>query len=76
MLRHYSGGDIKCACCLETEIMFMALDHIDGGGLAHRVKIFGRVSAGGTSMHAWIVKNDFPVGFQVLCHNCNLAKGF
>jgi hypothetical protein len=23
---------------------------------------------------AWLVKNKFPGGFQVLCHNCNYAK--
>lgn len=24
----------------------------------------------------WQRKNNYPKGFQVLCHNCNLAKGF
>ena len=23
----------------------------------------------------WIKKNNFPKGFQILCHNCNVAKG-
>ena len=23
----------------------------------------------------WIIKNNFPKGFQVLCSNCNFAKG-
>ena len=22
----------------------------------------------------WLVRNDFPEGFQILCHNCNTAK--
>ena len=21
------------------------------------------------------IKNNFPKGFQILCHNCNIAKG-
>ena len=29
-----------------------------------------------TSLLVWIVKNNFPKGFQILCHNCNLAKGY
>lgn len=26
-------------------------------------------------LNHWIIRNDFPDGFQVLCHNCNFAKG-
>lgn len=25
-------------------------------------------------MYKWLVANDFPPGFQVLCANCNMAK--
>lgn len=24
----------------------------------------------------WLRRNNYPNGFQVLCHNCNMAKGF
>jgi len=27
-------------------------------------------------MYVWLKRNYFPTGFQLLCHNCNLAKGF
>jgi hypothetical protein len=30
------GG--KCACCSETEFVFLSIDHIDGGGTQHRVR--------------------------------------
>jgi hypothetical protein len=23
-----------------------------------------------------VIQNNFPEGFQILCHNCNFAKGF
>jgi len=23
----------------------------------------------------WIIENNYPDGFQILCHNCNVAKG-
>lgn len=65
------GG--KCACCGESEHKFLALDHIDGGGNAHRRRV-GMRGGGGTLN--WLVKNGYPPGFQVLCHNCNMAKGF
>lgn len=67
----YGGLKPKCACCGELEIKFLCLDHIDGGGNEHRKKI-GR----GSTMYLWIKKNNFPSIFQILCHNCNLAKGF
>lgn len=67
-LNHYSNGIPKCVCCEEKEIMFLALDHIDGGGNKHR--------KGKGNITRWIIKNNFPPIFQILCHNCNLAKGF
>lgn len=27
-------------------------------------------------LYAWLHANKYPDGFQVLCHNCNMAKGF
>lgn len=69
-LRFYSKSELPyCACCGENELKFLAIDHIDGGGAKHRKKV-------GTSMSRWLVKNGFPKGLQVLCHNCNMAKGF
>ena len=29
----------------------------------------------GLDLVNWITRNDFPEGFQILCHNCNHAKG-
>jgi len=29
---------------------------------------------GSTKFYRWLVENDFPEGFQILCHNCNFAK--
>ena len=65
------GG--KCACCGETEIEFLAVDHINNDGAAHRKKI-GHAS--GSNIHRWLIRNNFPEGFQVLCHNCNFSKHF
>jgi hypothetical protein len=26
------------------------------------------------ALYRWLVKNNFPKEFQILCHNCNFAK--
>lgn len=62
----------SCACCGEDEINFLSLDHIDGGGTQERKKLNSR---GGNSFFFYLKKLGFPKGFQVLCHNCNMAKG-
>jgi len=67
ILDHYGK---KCACCGETTIEFLAIDHINGGGNAHRRKI------GRTNLYTWLKANNYPDGFQTLCHNCNMSKGF
>ncbi|MGO9705743.1 MAG: hypothetical protein ACLPYZ_11035 [Limisphaerales bacterium] len=61
------GG--KCKCCGEATMEFLSIDHIDGGGKAHRAATHGHT-------YADLFRRKFPKGYQVLCHNCNLAKGF
>lgn len=61
------GG--KCVCCGEKEPKFLSFDHINGGGSQHRKVIGGKIIR-------WLKKNGYPEGFQILCHNCNLARGF
>jgi len=68
----YSNDDIKCACCGEREWKFLSIDHINNDGAEHRKKIGNK---GGDHIYRWLVRNNFPKGFQVLCHNCNQAKG-
>lgn len=60
----------KCVCCGETRYEFLAIDHSNGGGNQHRKRVVG------TRLVYWLIKNNFPDGFRVLCHNCNLALGF
>ena len=70
VLIHYSGNPPKCACCGETIYEFLTIDHINGGGTEHKKEIKGYPLA------IWLKVNNFPKGFQVLCYNCNCAKGF
>lgn len=66
-LDHYGR---KCACCGETIEQFLGIDHIDGNGGKHRKEI------GSSHIYSWLKINKYPKGFQTLCHNCNMAKGF
>jgi hypothetical protein len=74
VLQHYCDGDLRCACCGEREVKFLALDHINGGGNQHR-KAIGLKNRAGHNFYLWVIRNNFPAWFQVLCHNCNMAKG-
>ena len=67
VLQHYGR---KCACCGETAIEFLEIDHINGGGTKHR-----RETVKG-SIFRWLKNNDYPPEFQILCANCNLSRAF
>ncbi len=65
------GGQV-CACCGETERVFLQLDHIDGGGRHHRRALGDRHSSFSTVLD--LSNRGWPSGFQILCANCNMAK--
>ncbi len=67
VIAHYGGN---CACCGETEPMFMEIDHINNDGKEHRIAIGHSARA----LVNWLIKNDYPDGFQLLCSNCNQGK--
>ncbi len=68
VLRHYSQGNPKCACCGVEHLKFLCIDHIEGGGNKHREAI-----GQGNAIVLWLLKNNLPPGFRVLCFNCNFA---
>lgn len=64
----------RCKCCGEDRHEFLAIDHINGGGNKHRKSLHPNASA--QTFYTWLRRNKYPVGFQVLCHNCNSAKSY
>ncbi len=63
----------KCVCCGESNHEFLTIDHINNDGAKHRKE---QNLHGGFSIHAWLKRNNFPKdNFQILCWNCNCAKG-
>jgi len=85
ILQYYSNSlsnsDIPCCrCCgLNSHVDFLAIDHIAGRKemdsepklikLGYSSKLLGQV------LQKFIIENNFPDGFQILCQNCNFAKG-
>lgn len=67
-------GGCSCACCGETGIDFLTIDHIGGGGNRHRQELFGGRRGSGYDFYGWLKKQGYPPGYQVLCFNCNFAK--
>jgi 5-methylcytosine-specific restriction endonuclease McrA len=75
VLSHYSSNPPKCACppCGETIIEFLSIDHIIPIGNKARDNQLG--TRHGSNLYGWLIRHNFPEGFQVLCMNCNFAKG-
>ena len=63
------GG--KCACCGETRLYFLTLDHVLGGGGKERIET-KRTSS--TTMFYYVRREGYPKRYQILCFNCNCAK--
>ena len=85
VLQYYSKRLSKsnipcCRCCGEkSHVDFLAIDHIAGkkemDSERELVKLGYSSSMSAEVLGQWIIKNNFPKGFQILCHNCNVAKG-
>src|ERR1041384_113668 len=72
VLAHYSDETVpRCACCGESHIEFLFMDHSNGGGKQHRaqLKIRGR-----TKFFCVFKRSGYPQGYGVLCMNCNMAR--
>jgi len=69
VIEHY-GGKCQCPGCQEDRLPFLTIDHKNGDGAEHRRKI----PAARKRIYAWLLKENFPDDFQILCWNCNCAK--
>lgn len=59
-----------CGCCGETEMLFLTVDHVNGGGIKHRTE----VKQNGNAFYSWLRNRGFPRGYQVMCFNCNFGR--
>lgn len=69
VITHYGS---RCACCRESNLIFLNIDHINRNGSEHRASL-GPKGKGGIHFHYWLRANLYPKGFRVLCFNCNFA---
>lgn len=72
---HYSGEQPTCAKCGFADIRALCLDHINNDGAEHRRSLSPK-GRGGTSTTVYqdLKKRRFPLGYQILCCNCNRIK--
>lgn len=65
-LDHYGG---VCSCCGESRYQFLSIDHKNGGGNKH-------AKSRKKNITIWLKQNGYPDDYQILCFNCNSARGF
>lgn len=64
------GGKCACAKCPERNPAFLTLEHVGGGGKAHRNEV-------GSHSYADLRRRGFPQdGYTLLCWNCNAGSRF
>ena len=78
--KRLSNSEIPiCNCCGEDKIDFLTIDHIEGkkqmDSDKNIVSLGYNSKMSSYSLYKWILNNNFPDGFQILCTNCNCAKG-
>lgn len=73
VFRAYGG---KCACppCGEDNLLFLTIDHVNGGGNKHRREALGSHLKAGVHTYVWLRRNGYPEGFQILCYKCNMGR--
>lgn len=64
VFQHYGGA--ICSCCAVIGLEFLSLDHVNNNG--------NKDPDSGGKLYRRLIKENFPPGFRVLCHNCNLGR--
>lgn len=65
-LTHYGINGCACVKCGESRLACLSIDHINGGGTQQGL--------GGATLYFWLIKNNYPEGYQTLCMNCQFVK--
>ena len=69
ILQHYGGNPPKCAYCHCNIFECLDIDHINNNGFQERKKW-----KSASIFYRWIITNNFPPNYQILCRNCNWLK--
>jgi hypothetical protein len=71
VMTHYGNGECKCVKCGFDDIRALSIDHINGNGNKERKE---NKYMRGNHVYDWLKKNNYPLGYQTLCMNCQLIK--
>ena len=87
VISYYSNGTMECALHHKyfpeenpkVDVRCLSIDHVDGGGArlrrrSERNKNGEWQKHSGNHLYAMLIKNNFPLGYQVLCMNCQIIK--
>ena len=67
-----------CVCCGEDRYEFLQVDHVNGDGAEHRRQVIAhrkKKNEGSLASLRDIIRRGFPDTVQLMCANCNRAKG-
>lgn len=65
VINRYGGC---CELCSIADPDVLTIDHIWGGGKEHRKEVPP------SAINQWLIDNNFPPGFRLLCFNCNFKS--
>jgi hypothetical protein len=69
VMSYYSKKNTECRLCKEKGLDFLNIDHIEG-----RKEVGHSREVKGAKLYHFLIKHNFPEGYQVLCWNCNNIK--
>ena len=69
VMNFYSSGEMRCRDCKEDILELLTIEHINGGGVKQRKEMRSH------NIYKWLIKENFPPGYAVLCIRCNWLKG-
>lgn len=70
VIKWYSNGSMKCASCGFDDFNALTIDHID-----YKENYYLKYTSG-SNFYRELKRLNYPVGFQVLCANCQNIKRY
>ena len=75
VMTHYGNGNCACVKCGESRLACLSIDHIHGNGAEDRRNL-GMKNQSSERFYSYLIRMDFPSGYQTLCMNCQWVKRF
>jgi hypothetical protein len=71
LLKYSQENFVECCGegCSVSDPDMLSIDHVNNDGYKER-----KITGGGSKMYYWLLKHDFPSGYQTLCFNHQWKK--